>query len=269
MISCTSCSPATICTRHIPKGGFWPPDDISIAAPHPAPPRDLVVDRKIDVEPARPAIASSLDACFDDFGLIAPRRRCYRTRSRARQLQPSFRQARWPRRVAPLTFQRERTVFLEPFRDDCENIAHGSSGSGGGPAGLGKDESAAAEAMLPHAATEPQMNLNTITEIRRPRSADEIRHWQDGYAWLAGGTWLFSEPQIQTDTLIDLETLGWRAIESSRDGIEFAATCKIAELYAFQPPVRVESRRRSSANAAERSCRRSRFGTKRRSAATS
>jgi CO/xanthine dehydrogenase FAD-binding subunit len=81
------------------------------------------------------------------------------------------------------------------------------------------------------------MNLNTITEIKRPRSADEIRHWQAGYAWLAGGTWLFSEPQIQTDTLIDLETLGWRAIEIMPAGIEFAATCKIAELYAFQPPV--------------------------------
>jgi CO/xanthine dehydrogenase FAD-binding subunit len=80
------------------------------------------------------------------------------------------------------------------------------------------------------------MNLNTITEIKRPRSADEIRHWQEGYAWLAGGTWLFSEPQIHTDTLIDLETLGWRAIALGPGGIEFAATCKIAELYAFRPP---------------------------------
>ena len=80
------------------------------------------------------------------------------------------------------------------------------------------------------------MNLNTVAEIKRPRSADEIRHWEDGYAWLAGGTWLFSEPQIQTDTLIDLETLGWRAIAVGPRGIEFAATCKIAELYAFQPP---------------------------------
>ena len=80
------------------------------------------------------------------------------------------------------------------------------------------------------------MNLNTITEIKRPRSAGEIRHWQDGYAWLAGGTWLFSEPQIHTDTLVDLGMLGWPAIEIGPDGIAFAATCKIAELYAFQPP---------------------------------
>jgi CO/xanthine dehydrogenase FAD-binding subunit len=82
---------------------------------------------------------------------------------------------------------------------------------------------------------EGPMNLNTITEIKQPRSADEIRHWQDGYAWLAGGTWLFSEPQIHTDTLIDLETLGWQAIATGKDGIELAATCKIADLYAFQP----------------------------------
>ena len=42
------------------------------------------------------------------------------------------------------------------------------------------------------------MNLNTITEVKRPGSADQIGQWRDGYAWLAGGTWLFSEPQIAT-----------------------------------------------------------------------
>jgi CO/xanthine dehydrogenase FAD-binding subunit len=81
------------------------------------------------------------------------------------------------------------------------------------------------------------VNLNTITEIKRPKSADEIRHWQDGYAWLGGGTWLFSEPQIHTNTLIDLETLGWPSITSGPDGVELAATCRIAELYAFVPPL--------------------------------
>jgi CO/xanthine dehydrogenase FAD-binding subunit len=80
------------------------------------------------------------------------------------------------------------------------------------------------------------MNLNTVREIKRPRSADEIRQWRDGDAWLGGGTWLFSEPQIATDTLIDLETLGWQAIASGSGGIEIGATCKIAELYAFRPP---------------------------------
>src|SRR5215471_6278850 len=41
---------------------------------------------------------------------------------------------------------------------------------------------------------ETVMDLNTIREIKHPASADEITQWQDGYAWLAGGTWLFSEP---------------------------------------------------------------------------
>ena len=48
------------------------------------------------------------------------------------------------------------------------------------------------------------MNLNTVTALRQPASAAEIIEWRGGYAWLAGGTWLFSEPQLATDTLIDL-----------------------------------------------------------------
>jgi hypothetical protein len=32
------------------------------------------------------------------------------------------------------------------------------------------------------------MNLNTIAEVKRPASADQITQWRDGYAWLAGGT---------------------------------------------------------------------------------
>jgi CO/xanthine dehydrogenase FAD-binding subunit len=80
------------------------------------------------------------------------------------------------------------------------------------------------------------MNLNTITEVKRPTSADHIAQWRDGYAWLAGGTWLFSEPQVATDTLIDLDALGWPAIQHSPEGLELAATCRIAELYRFPPP---------------------------------
>jgi CO/xanthine dehydrogenase FAD-binding subunit len=72
------------------------------------------------------------------------------------------------------------------------------------------------------------MNLNTIAEVKRPASADQITEWRDGYAWLAGGTWLFSEPQVSTDTLIDLERLIWPALESSPAGLDIAATCRIA-----------------------------------------
>src|SRR5437764_1854143 len=80
------------------------------------------------------------------------------------------------------------------------------------------------------------MNLNTVTELKRPGSADEIRQWRDGYAWLAGGTWLFSEPQLATDTLIDLDQLQWPALEPSAAGLDIAGTCRIAELYRFVGP---------------------------------
>ena len=63
------------------------------------------------------------------------------------------------------------------------------------------------------------MNSNTITEVKRPTATDEIPRWQEGYAYLAGGTWLFSTPQIATHTLIDLETLRWPALKLSSDSV--------------------------------------------------
>ena len=77
------------------------------------------------------------------------------------------------------------------------------------------------------------MNLNTITEVKRPASAEEIPDWREGYAWLAGGTWLFSTPQIATHTLIDLESLRWPALAVTPSGLDIAATCTIAELERF------------------------------------
>jgi CO/xanthine dehydrogenase FAD-binding subunit len=77
------------------------------------------------------------------------------------------------------------------------------------------------------------MNLNTVTEIKRPGSAEEIPEWREGYAWLAGGTWLFSTPQLGTDTLIDLEALRWPGLTATGGGLEIAATCTIAELDGF------------------------------------
>jgi CO/xanthine dehydrogenase FAD-binding subunit len=80
------------------------------------------------------------------------------------------------------------------------------------------------------------MNLNTVTALRQPASAAEIAQWRSGFAWLAGGTWLFSEPQHGIDTLIDLHHLGWPALEASPSGLEIGATCRIAELYRFEAP---------------------------------
>jgi CO/xanthine dehydrogenase FAD-binding subunit len=77
------------------------------------------------------------------------------------------------------------------------------------------------------------MDLHTITTVYHPTSANDIKTWDSGCAWLAGGTWLFSEPQFQTHTLIDIETLGWPALTATPEGLEIAATCKIVKLDHF------------------------------------
>ena len=80
------------------------------------------------------------------------------------------------------------------------------------------------------------MDLNTIKEIVRPTDAEAVKNWQNGYAWLAGGTWLFSEPQVSTHTLIDVEGFNWPSLTVSPEGLEIAATCKVIELDRFTAP---------------------------------
>jgi len=80
------------------------------------------------------------------------------------------------------------------------------------------------------------MNLNTVKEVRHPVSIDQVGPWRAGNAWLAGGTWLFSEPQFATDTLIDLGRLGWPSLTVSPTGLDIGATCRIAELADFEAP---------------------------------
>jgi CO/xanthine dehydrogenase FAD-binding subunit len=57
-----------------------------------------------------------------------------------------------------------------------------------------------------------------------------------GDAWLAGGTWLFSEPQAHLARLIDLDGFGWPDLARTEAGLEIAATCRVADLHAFVPP---------------------------------
>ncbi|HVA77850.1 MAG TPA: FAD binding domain-containing protein, partial [Candidatus Binataceae bacterium] len=80
------------------------------------------------------------------------------------------------------------------------------------------------------------MDLNTIQEIARPDGSGGGVDWRDGDAWLAGGTWLFSEPQPHLRRLIDLQSLGWKPLTISEQGLEIAATCQIAELFALKAP---------------------------------
>ena len=68
------------------------------------------------------------------------------------------------------------------------------------------------------------MDLNTITEVTRPKARGELAPWREGDAFLGGGTWLFSEPQPKLTRLIDLSMLGWQPLTVSADGLAIAAT---------------------------------------------
>ncbi len=74
------------------------------------------------------------------------------------------------------------------------------------------------------------MDMNTIEEVVATADPD---HWQPGDAWLAGGTVLFSYGSATLRRLLDLGTAGWPAVRADGAGIELAATCTVAEMYAL------------------------------------
>jgi CO/xanthine dehydrogenase FAD-binding subunit len=74
------------------------------------------------------------------------------------------------------------------------------------------------------------MDLNTITEVAHPQSREQLPLWAAGDAWLAGGTFLFSEPQAHLARLIDLTDLKWPALSVGETALTIAATCTVAQL---------------------------------------
>ena len=80
------------------------------------------------------------------------------------------------------------------------------------------------------------MDLNTITAVAHPKTRDQLPVWTAGDAWLAGGTWLFSEPQAHLRRLIDLTDLKWPALSVSEAGLSISATCTVAQLDALACP---------------------------------
>ena len=79
------------------------------------------------------------------------------------------------------------------------------------------------------------MDMNTIEAVVRTEDPAE---WRDGDAWLAGGTVLFSYGSLAFGKeplrrLLDLGDAGWPAVTVTETGIELAATCTVAELYAL------------------------------------
>jgi CO/xanthine dehydrogenase FAD-binding subunit len=81
------------------------------------------------------------------------------------------------------------------------------------------------------------VNLNTITEVRRVTgNGDEDFDWREGDSWLAGGTWLFSEPQPHLRRLLDLQGFYWEPLVVNEQGLQISPTCTIADLEALEAP---------------------------------
>ncbi|MET0702200.1 MAG: FAD binding domain-containing protein [Mycobacterium sp.] len=74
------------------------------------------------------------------------------------------------------------------------------------------------------------MDLNTVEVIDVPTHRDDLWPLGPEDAVLAGGTWLFSEPQVHLRRLVDITRLGWEPIVLQDNGIELAATCTVAEV---------------------------------------
>ena len=77
------------------------------------------------------------------------------------------------------------------------------------------------------------MDLSTVEALVPARNAT----WQAGDAFLAGGSWLFSEPQPGVTRLLDLESFDWPPLVESAAGLEIAATCTLSTLAAWEPPL--------------------------------
>ncbi|MFE9578956.1 FAD binding domain-containing protein [Nocardia sp. NPDC006044] len=79
------------------------------------------------------------------------------------------------------------------------------------------------------------MDLDTIREVVPARERADLSAIGGSCAVLAGGTFLFSEPQQHLDRLVDITALGWPAFTEVPDGLEIAATCTLAEFAGSVP----------------------------------
>ncbi|PWJ52908.1 CO or xanthine dehydrogenase, FAD-binding subunit [Quadrisphaera granulorum] len=76
------------------------------------------------------------------------------------------------------------------------------------------------------------MDLHGVTALEPAGPVlDGAAALQPGDVWLAGGTWLFSEPQPGVRRLLDLTCLGWEPVVVDDDGdLRVSATCTIEQL---------------------------------------
>lgn len=74
------------------------------------------------------------------------------------------------------------------------------------------------------------MDLSTVEEVVPTADPDDFG---PGDAWLAGGTVLFSYGSSTLRRLLDLAGAGWEPWTVGDEGLEIAATCTVAQLYAL------------------------------------
>ncbi|MGY4103854.1 FAD binding domain-containing protein [Nocardia sp. R16R-3T] len=79
------------------------------------------------------------------------------------------------------------------------------------------------------------MDLDTIRDVVVARERADLAFVGGACGVLAGGTFLFSEPQDGLDRLVDITGFGWPALTVTDDGLEIAATCTLAEFAGAAP----------------------------------
>lgn len=76
------------------------------------------------------------------------------------------------------------------------------------------------------------MDLTAVTSYRSARVPADLA-LAPGEAFLAGGTWLFSEPNEDITGLVDLTDLGWNTITAADAGVTVGALVTIESLVAW------------------------------------
>ncbi|WP_300678681.1 FAD binding domain-containing protein [Nocardioides sp.] len=93
------------------------------------------------------------------------------------------------------------------------------------------------------------MDLAWVDSWRTPRDRTGLG-LAAGERLVAGGTWLFSEPQPSVSGLVDLTALNWPAAEPLPDGgLRIAATCTIAQVQTAPWPTPIAALVRECADA--------------------
>lgn len=79
------------------------------------------------------------------------------------------------------------------------------------------------------------MDLTSVTQYRSAHAPSDLT-LAPTERYLAGGTWLFSEPNRDLTGLVDITTMPWKPVEASAAGLRIGATCTIARLLAEPIP---------------------------------